>query len=259
MDKSVASELPALRRFSRAIVGQQRVGDAYVAHVLEQILVDASRILRNMPVKISLIKQLARTFGLVGERGHNIVAGGFTPKVELERLIWMLFAVEKVAVEDIAFIIDRPIAEVLHTLAAMGKVIRGKTRADLVIVEPDTTFAFELDRMVRSFGHRVLSIARTRVQALDVFASRRPGLILAEANLMEAKPGADRLADLRNGFPASAIFLTAAPDNYLTGLGAEPAFLISKPFDEIQVEAMIAQALEFDDRARGLHAWRQSA
>lgn len=53
--------------------------------------------------------------------------------------------------------------------------------------------------------------------------------------------------------------MTSMPEGLLTGLRPEPALLLSKPFDDLQVEAMIAQALQFDDRARALDAWRDNA
>ena len=46
------------------------------------------------------------------------------------------------------------------------------------------------------------------------------------------------------------IFITAYPESLLTGQRPEPTFLISKPFREDTVRAVISQALFFGARTR---------
>jgi len=74
VDKSVAAELPNLRRLSRALTGEQRVGDAHVSHVLESILLDPSLVSKSASVKVSLLRQLAKSFELGSEPRRNLVA-----------------------------------------------------------------------------------------------------------------------------------------------------------------------------------------
>jgi DNA-binding LytR/AlgR family response regulator len=45
------------------------------------------------------------------------------------------------------------------------------------------------------------------------------------------------------------IFITAYPEHLLTGERPEPAFLVTKPFNEDMVKALISQALFFDEAA----------
>ena len=46
-------------------------------------------------------------------------------------------------------------------------------------------------------------------------------------------------------WPGPGIFITAHPDLLLTGERPEPTFLISKPYDQETVRAMISQVLFF--------------
>ena len=45
------------------------------------------------------------------------------------------------------------------------------------------------------------------------------------------------------------IFVTGHPELLLTGTKPEPAFIISKPFDDEAVKAVISQALFFEVRS----------
>ena len=45
------------------------------------------------------------------------------------------------------------------------------------------------------------------------------------------------------------IFITAYPEHLLTGLRPEPTFLVTKPFEENMVKALISQALFFNESA----------
>jgi hypothetical protein len=46
------------------------------------------------------------------------------------------------------------------------------------------------------------------------------------------------------------VFITAYPEQLLTGQRPEPAFLITKPFRPAMVSAVISQALFFERRAK---------
>src|SRR4029077_851751 len=50
----VATHLPYLRRFARAVTGSQKSGDAYVASTLEAMLVDPSIFPDDLPPRMAL-------------------------------------------------------------------------------------------------------------------------------------------------------------------------------------------------------------
>jgi len=55
------------------------------------------------------------------------------------------------------------------------------------------------------------------------------------------------------------VFITAYPDRLMTGERPEPTFLITKPFREDAVKAVVSQVLFFDQQARRRHKGSSAA
>jgi DNA-binding LytR/AlgR family response regulator len=72
-----------------------------------------------------------------------------------------------------------------------------------------------------------------------------PGLVLADVRLADGSNGIDAANDILSEIDVPVIFITAFPEHLLTGERPEPAFLITKPFREEAVRALVAQALFF--------------
>ena len=110
--------------------------------------------------------------------------------------------------------------------------------------------ALNLEQLVENLGHRTIGIARTRAEAIELSRVRRPGLILADIQLADGSSGLEAVNDLLNSFEVPVIFITAHPERFLTGERPEPAFLISKPYQQSTVSAVVSQALFFERNAR---------
>src|SRR5690606_23323920 len=52
----IAPHLPYLRRFARALCGNQQSGDAFVASTLEAVIEDRTTIDRNLPPRVALYR-----------------------------------------------------------------------------------------------------------------------------------------------------------------------------------------------------------
>jgi CheY-like chemotaxis protein len=103
---------------------------------------------------------------------------------------------------------------------------------------------------VESLGHKVLGIARTHSEAVSMAMKQRPGLILADIRLADMSSGLEAVNELLKTFEVPVVFITAYPEQLLTGQRPEPAFLITKPFRPAMVSAVISQALFFERRAK---------
>ena len=103
--------------------------------------------------------------------------------------------------------------------------------------------------MLRDLGHRVTSIARTHKDALKAAALKKPGLVLADIRLADGSSGLDAVNDILGAFTVPVVFITAYPEKLMTGERPEPTFLITKPFREDAVKAIISQVLFFDQQA----------
>jgi CheY-like chemotaxis protein len=107
---------------------------------------------------------------------------------------------------------------------------------------------------VESLGHNVVGVARTHTEAVSKALATRPGLILADIRLADESSGLEAVNELLQTFEVPVIFITAYPEQLLTGLRPEPTFLITKPFRPAMVSAVISQALFFERRAKATPA-----
>ena len=98
---------------------------------------------------------------------------------------------------------------------------------------------------MRELGHRVAAVAATRDEAVAAARQARPGLVLADIRLADGSSGMEAATEILKSFDIPVIFITAFPEHLLTGERPEPAFLITKPFREEAVKALIGQALFF--------------
>src|SRR5947207_14860618 len=75
----VATHLPYLRRFARAVTGSQKSGDAYVVSTLEAILADPSVFSEVLPPRIALYRTFLAILGSIrwnNEKPRDAVVPG---------------------------------------------------------------------------------------------------------------------------------------------------------------------------------------
>ena len=87
----------------------------------------------------------------------------------------------------------------------------------------------------------------SRVNSVAFNASAlKPDLILADIQLADNSSGIDAVNDILEQFDdLPVVFITAFPERLLTGERPEPAFLITKPYTESQVQSAVSQAMFF--------------
>jgi CheY-like chemotaxis protein len=119
-----------------------------------------------------------------------------------------------------------------------------------MILEDEPIIAADLSSIVRGLGCDVVGIARIHAQAVILGRQQGADVILADIQLADNSSGIDAVNDLLAIIEVSiievpVIFITAFPERLLTGDRPEPAFLISKPIHETQVQSAISQAMFF--------------
>jgi DNA-directed RNA polymerase specialized sigma24 family protein len=252
----VAQHLPFLRRYARALTGSQTSGDAYVAEVLEALIEDPSIIREGGDPRVQLYRIFTKVWGsvAVNRRTHSAERtgtveerlGNLTPKA---RQAFLLVAVEGFSEGDAAQVLEVDTPTVRHLVEEAGRELAAEIATDVMIIEDEPLIAFDLEGLVESLGHRVLGIARTHAEAIDLARAKRPGLILADIQLADGSSGLDAVNEMLGSFAVPVIFITAYPDRLLTGERPEPAFLITKPYQPDTVKAIVSQALFFERRA----------
>jgi DNA-directed RNA polymerase specialized sigma24 family protein len=252
----VAQHVPYLRRYARALTGNQASGDSYVAATLEALVKEPSLLEAAAHPRVALFRLFSTIWNSVevnnlSDRVVNLVPaerhlGHITA---MPRQAFLLVSVEGFSEEDAATILDVPREKLQDLVEESGRELAAQIATDILIIEDEVLIALDLENLVESLGHRTIGIARTRAEAIALSRAKRPGLILADIQLADGSSGLEAVNDLLNSFEVPVIFITAYPERFLTGERPEPAFLVSKPYQQSTVSALVSQALFFERNA----------
>lgn len=250
--------LPFLRRYARALAGNQQTADAVVSATVQSIS------LRDLASPQSLRVALYRTYtqiwnGQIGaEMRRSAAEHPYQTKVDSKLAAmpphvaqcFLLSAIEDFDDTQIAAILNLSAMQVPAMKAAARMAIMKQIVTDVFIIEDEFFVASELEDIMVSLGHRIVGMERTRTAAVRAIRESRPGLILADIQLADGSSGLDSVNDILAEFEVPVVFITAYPERLLTGLRPEPAFVLTKPFKADMVSAIVSQALFFDQTAK---------
>ena len=256
---AIAQSLPMVRRFARALTGSQEGGDAYVLSTLETLAETGQRF-DDEDARSGLFATLLRVWESVplnrartNDPNPEGIASAADRSLERmtprSRVAFLLHALEGFSIDDIAAIMGIGPAEAADLQEEAGREIAAMISTNVLIIEDEPIIAMDLEALVTDLGHTVTDIARTHREALAVIAREEPGLVLADIHLADGSSGLDAVNDILRDRDLPVIFITAYPEQLLTGKRPEPTFLITKPFRMEVVKAVISQALFFDRRA----------
>ncbi|MGB8607710.1 response regulator [Bradyrhizobium sp.] len=251
----VAEHLPLLRRYARALTGNQASGDAYVGAMLEALLQDPSLLDERHGPRAGLFRLFTQIWNSVSLNSDSSTLplpserrlSNITP---LPRQAFLLLSLEGFSEEEVAYILATDVAETRRLADAAGREMAAEIATDVLIIEDETFIAMDLESLVKSLGHNVIGVARTHSDAVALAKNKKPGLILADIQLADGSSGLDAVNELLRLFEVPVVFITAYPERFLTGERPEPAFLISKPFQPAMVSAVASQALFFQRNSR---------
>ncbi|WP_417526003.1 response regulator [Marinovum sp.] len=251
----IATELPYLRRYARALTGNQQTGDHYAAATLEALLTDDSVLEGAQHPKVALF----RTF-------HGIWASSGSPVEEIDedsspeaRAQWrlsgltantrealLLHSIEGFSIPDIACILDVSEEEAAELVVIARNEMSGVIRGRILVIEDEAIIALDISAIVESMGHMVTGNARTRDEAIALARRDPPDMVLADIQLADNSSGIDAVNHILSELgEVPVVFITAFPERLLTGERPEPAFLIAKPYTEEQVQSAVSQAMFF--------------
>jgi CheY-like chemotaxis protein len=233
-----------------------------VAAVLEALIADPGIFPADLQVRAGLYRLLVKNWNSVpinAKAPQERVSLDPSPDRRLtslsarSRQAFLLVAVEGFTPGDSASILDVPPQEFSSLLDLAGREIAQQVATEILIIEDEPLIALELEAIVTSIGHRVRRVARTKREAIAAFKAVKPGLILADIQLADGSSGLDAVNEILGTSELPVIFVTAFPEQLLTGLRPEPTFLIPKPFQTETIKAVVSQALFFDMNAHRAH------
>lgn len=249
MPKQIIRQAPYLRRYARALTGLQTSGDRLVQRAMEDLLSGEATVPTDVALRVALYRALQRVWRaeaatLVDTDALEVDRRLQTLRPE-QRAALLLTAMEGFTPAEAAQILELPLSDLVELLDSAERSLARDLATDVVIIEDEPIIALDLTRLVRELGHRVIGTASTRSEAAELAQLGKPGLVLADVRLADGSSGMDAASDVLDGIEAPVIFITAFPEHLLSGDRPEPAFLITKPFREDAVRALIAQALFF--------------
>jgi len=253
----VGASLPYLRRYARALTGSQDTGDRYAAATLEAILADRAFIGEMSSPKVALFRAFHMVWSSagapLGEPDGDMSARAQQHMAHLTantREALLLHSIEGFTAAEVAAIMKISPAEADDLIDIAHAEMRASVAGRVMIIEDEPIIAVDLRAIVTEMGHEVTGIARTRTEAVALAKQTPPDLVLADIQLADKSSGIDAVHDILTALgDRPVIFITAFPERLLTGTRPEPAFLITKPYDEDQVRSAVSQAMFFASTA----------
>ncbi|CAN5214637.1 anti-anti sigma factor/receiver protein PhyR [soil metagenome] len=249
----LAPHLPYVRRYARALTGDQATGDNYVRVALEALAAGERQLSTEMTPRVALYQvfhaiwsstgaQLEDKSGMEGDDDASRRLMRIAPR---SRQAFLLTALEGFTPSEAAQILSADVHDVERLIGSAQAEIDAELATDVLIIEDEAIISADIESLVRELGHNVTATATTHDEAVDAVARHRPGLVLADIQLADGSSGIDAVKDILKRFDVPVIFITAFPERLLTGERTEPTFLITKPFQPETVKAAISQALFF--------------
>ena len=261
----LAPHLPYVRRYARALTGDQTTGDNYVRATLEALAAGERELDASASPRVALYQVFHAIWQSAGAKlePRDAEADPSQPDDAVHRLMriaprsrqaFLLTALEGFTPAEAAQILGLDYGEVERLIAQAQSEIDAELATDVLIIEDEPVIAADIEALVRELGHNVSDIVATRQEAVDAARRSAPGLVLADIQLADGSSGVDAVKDILSEQDAPVIFITAFPERLLTGERPEPTFLITKPFQPETVKAAIGQALFFHPRRQAVAA-----
>jgi len=251
--EAVLQHVPYLRRHARLLTGSQEVGDEYVRICLEMVVAEPQH-LANGDLKVQLFRAFHAAWRVVERAisdGSPLESVDFGERVEqglsalspLERRVLLLAVVENFGHAEIARILDLDQSDIGELLAKARRDLHTRVSVSVLIIEDETLIAMELGRIMQDMGHTVVGFASREASAIEQAEETSPGLVLADIKLLDEDSGIAAAQRILQRFDVPVVFVTAFSELLLTGGRLEPAFVVSKPFEEEALKVTVAHAL----------------
>jgi CheY-like chemotaxis protein len=251
----LAPHLPYVRRYARALTGDQSRGDGYVRETLQALADGTEALPAAMTPRVGLYHVFQRIWRAdqgpataAPDKPAANPAGRLLQLAPRSRQAFLLTALEGFTAAEAGLILGEDFAEVERLIAVAQSEIDAELATSVLIIEDEPVIAADIEALVCELGHGVIDIAATRGEAVAAIAQAKPGLVLADIQLADGSSGIDAVRDILSQVDTPVIFITAFPERLLTGERPEPTFLITKPFQPETVKAAISQALFFHPR-----------
>ncbi|MEY3293304.1 MAG: hypothetical protein RJB12_1075, partial [Pseudomonadota bacterium] len=196
----LAPHLPYVRRYARALTGDQATGDNYVRVALEALAAGELQLSPEMTPRVALYHVFhaiwattgARLEDMSGIRGREDDATRRLMRIApRSRQAFLLTALEGFTPSEAAQILDADPRDVDRLIADAQTDIDTELATDVLIIEDEAIISADIESLVKELGHRVTGTATAHAEAVDAVARHPPGLVLADIQLADGSSGID--------------------------------------------------------------------
>lgn len=252
---AIATELPRLRRFARALTGSQESGDAYVVATLQAVIADPSLVSAELSAKSSLYRLFLTVWNSV-DLNHQPSPPTDNPAIAaadrrlqavrpIAREAFLLTAVEGFSSDEAAKVLNVTETRFTQLLDEASRQLTEQMATTALVIEDEPIIAVEVSELLQELGHQVIGIARTHKEAIAIAKTHSPGVVVADIQLADGSSGLEAVQEILQSISVPVIFITAYPERLLTGERPEPTYILSKPYLRDAVRALVSQALFF--------------
>ena len=178
----VAEHLPLLRRYARALTGNQASGDAYVGrHAGGPVAGRLAAGRAAWPARRAVRMLFTQIWNSVGFNDNPDVATLALPPerrlsniTPLPRQAFLLLSLEGFSEEEVAFILNIDIPETRALTDTASPEMAAEIATDVLIIEDETFIAMDLESLVKNLGHNVIGVAHTDSDAVALAKNKKP-------------------------------------------------------------------------------------
>ena len=226
--------VPYLRRYARAATGETELGDQCVERVLQSVLTqslesgfEADRYDRE------------RLYTLLDDELNQLRPD---PNAKARRAL-LLIAVEGFSEAITCRILGVKADDLPDMLEVAEKDFAESTATRMLIIEDEPLISAQLKRLTEGLGHKVIGIASTAQKAVEMNQAHQADIILCDIMLADGSLGTDAIAEMQLPSSVPVVYITAYPEKYLSTSNEGPSYLITKPFSQDYLKAVIGHAL----------------
>ena len=242
-EEAVPVALPMLRRYMRAVIGDQLVGDRLASALWSQMPPDARQ--PGDPARLfgaaTRAWRRARTQAPARSFSRRSLTDSVPAGLTVPRQAGLLIDVFGLSVTETSVVLDRSEGEVTRLLAATRRERREPLEIGVLVVEDNPLIAEHLARIAIAQGARVRT-APDHARALQAARHDPPQVAICDYDLGDGPNGVEVVRALTSEHDCVCLFVTAYPEEVLQGADDEPAFVLSKPFAEDRVAAALHYA-----------------
>jgi CheY-like chemotaxis protein/DNA-directed RNA polymerase specialized sigma24 family protein len=247
----IIDQLPDLRRYAAALVGDQAHADTLIELCLERLLAEQER-LSGQRLRLALFA----LFDVVHDEWLRTVA---TPEATAdtadalhrslhhlpleERKALLLLTVVHFTHREAAQVLRAAPEIVLRRVLAARERLRRTLSHRVLVIEDEPMMAMNIVTIMTHMGHEVCGVARTRREALTRVRETQPTLILADVRLHDGDNGIATVREIVRQHAVPVIFVTGHAHD-LVAQQFRPTVVVGKPFAPRTLEAAVRRVLD---------------